>query len=244
MKRALTAALTAAALLLCGGCGVSAQPDIRPALGLPTGQLIRMPDLVGGSYEEAAALLAGRAEIVKEDLFTGRDDAGQILAQSIPAGTETDRGVQLTLTVSAGRPSAPVPDCAGLDYDDASDLLHKAGLRPELVAARGSEALWSVLRTVPEAGSSALIGSSVQVFVSAGSDAAFFEMPGFLGQQLSDVLAQADTLGLLVRAEAEPSRAPAGTVVAQSLPAGTECAAGTELRVLYSADSEEAAPLQ
>lgn len=225
--------------LLCGGCGISSQPDIRPALGLSDGQSYEMPDLVGKSYDEAVAAVGSRFQIVRRDQTTGTDDDGTVLSQSEKSGDRVARGATVTLTVSSGREKTDMPDCIGEDYDTAADAVRLAKLRPERFVVQSDEEAWTVLETDPPADTRTVAGSYVQLRVSGGPDAAMNPLPVFPGKQAEEAMQAAAELGVQLLFIQIESDAPAGMVLTQSVPPGTECAAGTEIRLEVSAEDAE-----
>ncbi len=238
-RHRIPALVLACCALLCGGCGISSEPDIRPALGLPDGQSCEMPDLVGKSYDEALAAVGSKFVIVRRDRITGQDDDGTVLMQSEKSGSTVARGATVTLTVSTGREKADMPDCIGEDYDTAAETVRRAKLSPSLFVVQSKEEPWTVLETDPPADTRVVAGSYVQLTVSGGPDAAMNPLPAFLGNPAEDALQAAAELGVQLIFTQIESDAPAGMVLSQSVPAGTECAAGTEVRLEVSAEDTE-----
>lgn len=90
-----------------------------------------VPSLLGMDEATATATLTNlQLGIVRsDDIFSDTYPAGQVADQSLPAGTEIQRGETVTIAISKGVEMVAVPALAGLSYADIKAALGAAGLR-------------------------------------------------------------------------------------------------------------------
>ncbi|MEX0985226.1 MAG: Stk1 family PASTA domain-containing Ser/Thr kinase [Actinomycetota bacterium] len=89
-----------------------------------------VPDLIGHTLADATSVLA------EEDLLLGNRttapnddyDVGQIIDQTIPAGTEVDRGTLIDVTISSGPSSLIMEDYTCQSFNSAQAHLAQLGL--------------------------------------------------------------------------------------------------------------------
>jgi beta-lactam-binding protein with PASTA domain len=160
--------------------GVLAPPDARVRInvssgegtGTPTERRVEVPDVTG--LQQTAALRRLRdAGVEGEVQFTrSSQPRGRVLRQEPAAGTETERGAVVVLTVSAGTTAAArvaVPDVVGQDEAAAVQTLEDAGFRVENVPVPledpSQEGL--VVDQQPLGGTRAPRGAVVTIFVGS-----------------------------------------------------------------------------
>ncbi|HUR48838.1 MAG TPA: Stk1 family PASTA domain-containing Ser/Thr kinase [Acidimicrobiales bacterium] len=130
-----------------------------------------VPDVIGESEAEARRILeeAGFVVSVTEEASRDKPD-GTVLTQSPQAGQTAPAGSTVGLVVSSGTPTGEVPDVTNLPEADARRRLEAEGF--EVTVDKEESATVEsgrVIRTNPEAGSSAELGSSVTIVVSSGA---------------------------------------------------------------------------
>jgi beta-lactam-binding protein with PASTA domain/serine/threonine protein kinase len=136
-------------------------------------------------------------------------------------------------------PEAPetvaVPTLAGMTRSDATDILQENGLDVafrEQPSADVAEGL--VIETEPAAGDEVEPGSKVTLVVSAGPEE--FPIPNVTNVDIESarelLVRQGFTVGQEI--EQDSQDVPAGVVISQSLPAGTEAPPGTEVDLVVS----------
>src|SRR5690625_3446146 len=133
-------------------------------------QHVDMPDVVGGSEEEARTALQetglGEIDVVQED--SSDHDPGTVLSTEPEAGEEADREEAITLTVSEG---TVVPDLAGMSQDEAGNTLDELNLGAELVQGNHDTVpAGEVIGQTPEPGSILQEEGTVTITVSAGPE--------------------------------------------------------------------------
>ncbi len=157
---------------------------------------------------------------------------GQVVALSPPAGTRLVRGAAVTVTVSSGPGSAPLPDVAGQSSAKALSVLRAAGFAP-VAQPRASSSVASrlVITTDPLAGIELQRGSRVTVFVSSGP--ALASVPDLTGRSQADASAALLAAGLRVGSVSQQQRdgLTPGTVLSQSPVAGVALVQGAAVDI-------------
>ena len=114
-----------------------------------------VPDLVGGSIEDATAAATEFGWLlVPEEIRRNGTTAGEVLETDPGAGTDLEEGESLLVVVSGGEELIPVPDLVGETQADAVARLEAAGLTVGEITTSESE-------TVPE-------GAVIQVLLEPG----------------------------------------------------------------------------
>ncbi|WP_189113823.1 Stk1 family PASTA domain-containing Ser/Thr kinase [Pilimelia terevasa] len=89
---------------------------------------VTVPDLVGKAVAEARRLLAQLGLVVTEQTVPGDAPTGQVLGQSLDAGTGVEKGAKITLRLSDGPPVLKVPRVLDLPCQQARQALTGMGL--------------------------------------------------------------------------------------------------------------------
>jgi serine/threonine-protein kinase len=123
---------------------------------------VPVPDLRDQPYDAAAAALtdAGLTP-ARQDVFDNDVAEGRVIRTEPAAGTEVDRGSEVTVVVSRGPDLVEVPRVVGLTVEEASETLTDAGFEVEVEGRfrPGRE----VTRQTPAAGSRVPRGSVVTI---------------------------------------------------------------------------------
>ena len=133
-------------------------------------QHVAMPDVVGGSEEDARSTLResglGGIDVVQED---SSDHApGTVLSTEPEAGAEADREEAITLTISEG---IVVPELAGMPQGEAGEALDGLNLGAEVVQGHHDTVPeGQVIGQTPEPGSILSEEGTVTITVSAGPE--------------------------------------------------------------------------
>jgi eukaryotic-like serine/threonine-protein kinase len=163
-----------------------------------------------------------------------------VLSQSPKDGKTVQPGTQVLLVVSNGPPGVAMPDVVGLAAADAIKALSARKLDPTLQQKTSTEAPGTVLAQQPKAGSRAKPGTKVVLQVAKG--AASIAVPDVTGATEAQAGATLRDAGLVAHVVQVPSTKPAGTVVAQSPPAGQKLARGGGVRLNVSKGGTATAP--
>lgn len=177
---------------------------------------VSVPDVVGWEADRAEQELSGagfaprRAEIADDTV-----QEGLVVKTDPEAGTEADRGSEVTYYVSTGPGEATVPDVVGMPVEDAVRLLENANLVVDPVQEVSHDPNYpqgQVAQTDPPPGEQVDAGATVKLWVSDGN----VELPDLTGLTQAEALAKLDELNLIGSPETEESRdVPAGTVIRQ-----------------------------
>jgi serine/threonine-protein kinase len=193
---------------------------------LLAGNRVTVPNVVGRDASEAADRLHDRGlevafkNVVDED--TPRDE---VMEQDPAAGDEVREGTTVTLTVSAGRGTAAVPDVVGKSQEEAEQAVRDAGFKPDIEQAfSDSVPAGDVISSSPGAGQQISKGRTVKLTVSQGVEGV--EVPDLGGAARGDAEAQLQGLGLTPDVSEQESTKPAGTVIAQDPAPGTSVEKG------------------
>lgn len=143
---------------------------VRVDLAVPPA-LVRVPDTVGLTTEEARAVIAEaglRPGALREDPAAGAPP-GVVTRQEPAAGAEVPEGASVALWV-AGAPTALVPDLSGLTRDEAEAAAAAAQVSVRFLAEVTDEVLSGlVFRQSPQAGARVSPGTQIVAVINAGS---------------------------------------------------------------------------
>ncbi len=159
-------------------------------------------------------------------------DAGIVFEQRPDAGVDAEEGSRVTVLVSRGPATVPVPNAVGLSREEALSRLDAAGLGARQVEVFSERAPGTVVAQDPGGGERAARGSKVRLNVSRGTGRV--NVPNVVGQSSDDAGANIRKTGLQARVVEVPSGEPEGTVVAQNPPAGSELGRGAFVRINVS----------
>ncbi|MCQ8188818.1 Stk1 family PASTA domain-containing Ser/Thr kinase [Streptomyces rugosispiralis] len=107
------------------------RPETPVSIVVSKGQPVYVPDVVGGSVDEARSTLEGegfKVKIAERQVFS-EEDKGSVAEQSPSADDRGAKGDTVTLTVSKGVQMVEVPDVTGKNVDDAKAELEGAGFK-------------------------------------------------------------------------------------------------------------------
>jgi serine/threonine-protein kinase len=201
------------------------------ALFRPGAEQVRVPNVVGGTVEQAQQALAERDLALGDTTERADADApaGTVLEQDPAADTLVDPQTTVDVVVSAGPETTLVPQIVGIELGEARPLVVDAQLVLGTVTPQPSDRPEGVVLSVdPPEGSEVAVGSTVNVTVSSGTTT----VPDVVGLPSGEAEAILTQAGFEVRTTQQTTSAqPAGTVVFQAPPAGTEVTAGTRVAI-------------
>ncbi len=228
-------ALFAALLALCVTWIVF--DDLFSMRKTPT-ETVEIPDFRGILIENAAT--DAWMDVKIEYRYDPNAPSGVILMQSPMAGsrrrlTAEHPTCEILLTVSLGEETVTVPNLAGADARLAEGRLREVGLKVRRRLRHSAYPEGSVISLTPHAGSVVPIGTEILLEISAGMPAETATVPDLIGLSRQDALVRLWLAGLSAETVDQiDSELPVGTVVRQSLPAGTRVAMGTKIRLFVS----------
>jgi serine/threonine-protein kinase len=126
---------------------------------------VEVPDLVGRTEEEAGALVtgAGLALRVTEE-FSDAVPRGRVISQNPNRGTIVRKGDTVSIVVSLGPRSFPMPNVVGMTEAAARSKLEGLGLRVRVVDLPGSSGD-KVVGQQPRAGTTVESGQQVTIYI-------------------------------------------------------------------------------
>ncbi|MDY6085588.1 MAG: Stk1 family PASTA domain-containing Ser/Thr kinase [Peptoniphilaceae bacterium] len=206
--------------------------------------MVSVPAVVQLSEAEALKRLEenGLVGVVTDRREDEKVDEGLVLDQSIASGTSVERGTTVNLSVSQGLLGVPVPDVSGLSVADATQKLEDAGFRMGRKELAYSKDVLKdkVIETSPAKGEKAPSGSRVDLIVSQGEEVKKSIVPMLLNQDQNQAIQLLTEAGLqLGEMEPEFSSYPVGTVISQSIKAGTSVDLNTTIDLVISAGQEQ-----
>ena len=189
---------------------------------------VTVPKVVGLPELEATLKLERKGFVVTPTPEASDDvEVGFVIRTDPPAGAKTDPGANITIFVSVGRASIPIPNVGGLDQVDATQKLVDAGFRVAKTLEPSTDVdAGHVIRTEPGAGQPAARDSTVTIVVSSGP--ALATVPDVVGISQSaaiDALTGADFEVTVINAITGPGSV--GKVISQNPGAGTKAEVGS-----------------
>ena len=139
--------------------------------------MVKVPDVVGDNYDEAAEKLENQGfDVVREDQYSNKMAKGNIISQSIAAGVEVKpTQTTITLMVSRGKQIKPkintvtLKDLHNYSLKSAQDYSKEHGLTLQINQEYSDEVERGlVISMQPEAGTKVDRGSTVTIKVSHG----------------------------------------------------------------------------
>lgn len=205
---------------------------------------ITLTDYVGmyrSEVESSVEVSSKQIEIEWEEKYNSSYEAGYVYKQS-PAGGRTVReGQTITLTVSLGTKYVTVPETANYVQADAEQILKDSDLSVLVVqSVEPSVAVGTVIRTDPAPGSTVAAGSTVVVYVSRQQVTTTTTVPNLIGlESVDDARTLLVQKHLVMGSQTEQySDMPVGTIIGQSVAAGSTVKLNTRVSVTVSAGPE------
>ena len=218
------------------------------ALLLAGGDQVEVENVVG--QPEAVAV-----DRLQDDGFEGDVDRrpdlaplGEVIHQDPAAGADADEGSTVNLVVSTGAPEVTVPTVAGFSEKRAVRELSDAGCESRKdtnlcgfkveVRDEASDRIGEgdAIRTSPQGGTSAEVGSRVLLFVSTGPQQV--EVPDVVDLARESAEATLNRAGLGFTITEEESDADPGTVIAQDPVGGTVVDKGSRVGLTVAKEAE------
>lgn len=181
---------------------------IQPREPVPNSSRI-VPDVVTMSYDRAERVITDTDLVaVRRDVSDAAVPAGSVVRTDPPAGTSVAPGGTVTIFVSTGVRTVPMPTVAGLPEQGARDALTAAGLRvgtitprndPDLAAGTVIEA--ATAGGPAPAGEPIAVGSTVDLTVASGK----VVLNDLSGYTVARATADLEALGLRAATQENPS---------------------------------------
>lgn len=231
-RRTPIAVLVAVLLVLGVGAGV---------WYINSGQFTRVPAVLSQTRADAEARIsaAGLESNVKS-AYSDTVKRGSVISTDPEVGERIRDHDTVTLTISRGPETVPVPQLSGYRLDKARAALKRDGLEPGMVTREFSEEVprGSVISTSPDPGTERRAGSAVALVVSKGSPV---EVSDVTGASLADAQAELEEAGLKVEVATRTVTSDEfeqGQVAVQSPVGGSEAAEGDTVTLTVSKGPE------
>ncbi len=206
---------------------------------------VEVPNMQGLTLAQAQTLIEdiGIELYVEKEIYSNSYDKGVIVEQGIPAGRKIKRS-PVSVTLSKGAKLVEVPDVVNNYAYSIDVLLSGSGLsKGSLVYEFSDEPDGIIIRQEPAAGEMVAEGTAVNYIVSSGIEKEYRAMPSIIGLQLEEATQQLEDLGFTIgQTIYENSDQPAGEILYQSYPEGSDVVIGSEISVKVSKDNETAGP--
>lgn len=195
------------------------------------------PDIVGQTFDQATAILAGEGltlQSVAEE-YSESVPAGAILSTDPAPGSGISPGGTVDAILSLGPERYPVPDVRGSDPQAATQAIIDAGLATggRVEAFDDTVPVGQVARTEPAIGESVSPDTPIDLIVSKGPEPV--ELEDITGRKESVAIKRLEDAGLQVTISREFSESvPDGRVVSMDPPAGTIVDSGSSVAVVVS----------
>jgi eukaryotic-like serine/threonine-protein kinase len=139
-------------------------------LGVSQGpKLVTVPSVRGLTQRRAIErLTAAGLTAVPRQVFSPQP-RGIVVAQDPPSGKKVPQGTKVTINVSKGSGTAPVPDVQGLTRDEATARLREVGLDVSYATVSSAEPRGTVVSQQPAPGQRVRGGTHVLLNVSNGA---------------------------------------------------------------------------
>jgi serine/threonine-protein kinase len=205
--------------------------------------MVAVPDVAGRTEQAAGALLRSAGLNPLPSYATSSTvPSGLVISQTPAAGARAAKHSQVTIVVSGGAASAPLPNVGGLTQAEALQHLTKAGFKPT-PRPQSSSSVTSglVIETNPPAGTDDKLGSPVTVLVSSGPEPV--RVPDVKGQTLSVAEGELTSVGLKVGTVTKRTTKTQAseTVLSETPSAGKSVKAGTSVSLTIAEAPPEVA---
>ena len=211
-------------VLLVAGAAVAAYALTRP-------EEHPVPDVTGKPLAAALAVVQNAGFDPNVERTTSDAPVGRVIRPDPQPGTKAAKGSEVTLTVSEGPGTKPVPDVVGQTRKNAINELQDAGFKVDERRENSDTVPRNrVISTTPDPATAAELGSTVTIVVSSGPQQ--IEVPDVTGHTSGSARRTLEGAGFVVGVrEQEDENADPGTVLAQSPDAGTDAPKGSTVTI-------------
>lgn len=201
----------------------------------PASKTFQMPNVKGLTVEDAIKLINNYSQDVsidwKTEEYSDEYVKGLVCDQYPAEKVTTPKDGNIRLTVSAGKELVELPDLVNKDYEAAKTTLAAYDITTVPLHEFSNDVeLGKIIRTEPEAPSMVEKNSEVIVYVSDGPEIITVPVPSLVGKTVAQASSELSALELsLGVATHEYSDSPEGTIISQTVAAGTMVETGTSI---------------
>src|ERR687893_483840 len=199
-----------------------------------------VPTVLGQDVAAAEAAITAAGFQVEKVVEPNDAPAGQVFAQDPQGADEAEVGSTVTLSVSGGPETSPVPDVVNMTALEANQTLTAAGFLVTQVAVEDDEVEEDhVVSQDPPANAEAAPGATITINVSSGSGTV--TVPGVAGQSEGDARSTLNGAGLsnVTSQQQASSDVPEGTVIGTNPAEGQEVAPDQTITLLVSSGPDQ-----
>ena len=204
-------------------------------------RLVSIPTLTSLSEQEALATQNDIFEYAVVYRVNPEYNDGEVISQS-PAPSvlrklySKSEKIKITLTVNEGEELFSLPELVGMPSRDAALLLSNAGLEAVLIEEYSSTVpSGKIISSSHAKGENVRSGSKIILRVSKGEEIPLISLPSLSGLDETAAIAKLSSLGFaLGNITYSASSAPAGTVIAQDIAAGSLLESGARVSLTVS----------
>ncbi len=208
---------------------------------------VAVPNVIGLKEAEAVERLeTAKFEAKVERVFAGAPK-GEVVDQVPKSGERAATGSVVTLKVSKGKNTKPVPDVIGLQEDEATAKLRASGFEPRVFDVPASDPVGTVVAQEPAPAAQAPPDSSVRINVSTGeptgetterpgttTGTAQVAVPRVVGLAQTPALRRLRAAGLRGVVAYRTSDQPRGRVIEQSPAAAGQANRNAQVRIVVA----------
>jgi serine/threonine-protein kinase len=158
---------------------------------------------------------------------------GIVFDQNPQGGDHANKGDEVVLTVSLGKPKVEVPDVRKDTVQDAVHTLTQQGLNYKEYDVNSSQQPGTVTAQSPAAGTQVVKGTTVRINVSKGLPPVIIPSD-LIGKSESDATSELQQLGFNVATQPQDSTKPQGSVVDTNPKPGSSVQRGSQVTLLVS----------
>ena len=194
-----------------------------------------VPDVVGMAQSEASQTLTGAGFVVNA-VPEENDDVPEdvVISQDPPGNAEVAPNATITIKVSSGSGTIPIPDVAGQSEATARANLNSAGFTSITVAneASGDVPAGNVIRVDPAPGTEVPANQAITLVISSGREQA--TVPPVEGLNEQNARSQIEAAGLVVSVSEQDVSNPGqdGRVLSQSPVANQQVNRGDTVNIV------------
>ena len=192
-------------------------------------QQVTVPTVVDLPEATASAAIRKVGLVPQISQVNSTKEIGTVVEQSPGGGESAAAGSTVSLSISSGPDSVTVPDLHGYSQEEAKATLDNLGLRIGSNRAEDNTDVdkGKVTKTDPASGQEIPVGSSVTLYLSSG----LAEVPAVTGKTRNAAADELGAAGFETKTVYEDSTEAEGTVIKQSVKAGTKAEYGSEVTI-------------
>ena len=202
------------------------------------GKKVTVPDVHNMTKDQATSALdaVGLKLEVEKEVNDNNVESGKIISQTPTAGSESQTGKTVKVTISKGSNKVTVPTVIGLSENDAVTALENAKLSVAEIKREYNDNYDTgvVYNVSPAQGNQVDENSQVTLYVSKGQNTV--AVPNIVGMSSNDAQSKITSSGFTVGTVTQQSsdQYTAGVVISQSPASGTRTDRGTAINYVVS----------